>query len=116
MLFDVTVYYLCAVGSDLPGLRLAVGFAGVQSFPAVSRLHQLGVVSAHGAAPGCFVLAEKSQQFKTSIVATNLWMISKFQHHFGRRKSRKSRKKVATRKILAFSSYHLNFNFAQIFL
>ena len=43
-------------------------------------------------------------------------MIPKFQHHFGSRKSRKSRKKVATRKILAISSYHLNFNFAQIFL
>nr|DAJ36539.1 MAG TPA: hypothetical protein [Inoviridae sp.]DAM25706.1 MAG TPA: hypothetical protein [Caudoviricetes sp.]DAW05095.1 MAG TPA: hypothetical protein [Caudoviricetes sp.] len=43
-------------------------------------------------------------------------MILKFQHHFGIRKSRKSRKKVATIKILAFSSYHLIFNFAQIFL
>nr|DAF17396.1 MAG TPA: hypothetical protein [Caudoviricetes sp.] len=43
-------------------------------------------------------------------------MISKFQHHFASRKSRKSRKKVATRKNLAFSNYHLIFNFAQIFL
>ena len=45
------VYYPWAVGSDLPGLRLAVGFIGVQSFPAVSRLHQLGAVSVPGAAP-----------------------------------------------------------------
>nr|DAY83341.1 MAG TPA: hypothetical protein [Caudoviricetes sp.] len=43
-------------------------------------------------------------------------MIPKFQHHFGNRKSRKFIKKVATRKILTFSNYHLNFNFAQIFL
>nr|DAT46780.1 MAG TPA: hypothetical protein [Caudoviricetes sp.] len=45
-----------------------------------------------------------------------MWIIPKFQHYFGSQKSRKSRKKVATKKILAFSSYHLNFNFAQIFL
>nr|DAP49138.1 MAG TPA: hypothetical protein [Caudoviricetes sp.] len=32
------------------------------------------------------------------------------------KKSRKLRKKVAIRKFLTFSSYHLNFNFAQIFL
>nr|DAE94822.1 MAG TPA: hypothetical protein [Caudoviricetes sp.] len=43
-------------------------------------------------------------------------MIPKFQHNFRSLKSRKSIKKVATRKILSFSSCHLNFNFAQIFL
>lgn len=52
MPFAVMAYYLWAVGSDLPGLRLAVGFAGVQSFPALSRLHKLGMVSAPG---GVFV-------------------------------------------------------------
>lgn len=63
MLFDVTIYYLLAVGSDLPGLRLSVGFAGVQSFPASSRLRQLGVVSVPGAVHGWFVATEKPQQF-----------------------------------------------------
>lgn len=63
MLFDVMIYYLWAFDSDLPGLRLAVGFAGVQSFQATSRLHQLGVVSAPGAVPGWFVATEKPQQF-----------------------------------------------------
>ena len=72
MPFAVMAYYLWAVGSDLPGLRLAVGFAGVQSFPAVSRLHQLGAVSVPGAVPGWLVYLEKSQLFKVSIVATNL--------------------------------------------
>ena len=52
MLFDATIYYLWAFGSDLPGLRLAFGFVGVQSFLAVSRLHRFGVVSAPGAVPG----------------------------------------------------------------
>ena len=52
MLFDVTAYYLWAVGSDLPGLRLAVGFAGVQSFPVLSRFHHFGAVSVPGAVPG----------------------------------------------------------------
>ena len=51
----VMIYYLWALGSDLPGLRLAVGFAGVQSVPAVSRLHQLGAVSGPGAVPGWLV-------------------------------------------------------------
>ena len=72
MSFAVMIYYLWALGSDLPGLRLAVGFAGVQSFPAVSRLHQLGAVSVPGAIPGWFMPAEKSQLFKTSIITTNL--------------------------------------------
>lgn len=72
MLLVAMVYYLWSAGSDLPGLRLAVGFAFVQSFPASSRLHKLGVVSAPGAVSGWFVPAEKSQLFKTSIVATNL--------------------------------------------
>lgn len=36
MLLVAMAYYLWAVGSDLPGLRLAVGFAGVQSFPGSS--------------------------------------------------------------------------------
>lgn len=52
MPFAVMIYYLYAVGSDLPGLRLAVGFVGVQSFPAASRFHQVGVVSAPGAVHG----------------------------------------------------------------
>ena len=39
MPFAVMAYYLWAVGSDLPGLRLAVGFAGVQSFPHGSRFN-----------------------------------------------------------------------------
>lgn len=72
MLFDVTIYYLWVVGSDLPGRRLAVSFSGVQSFLAASRLHQFGVVSAPGAVHGLFVPAEKSQLFKVSIVVTNL--------------------------------------------
>jgi hypothetical protein len=116
MPFSVMIYYLWAFGSDLPVLRLTVGFAGVQSFPANSRFHRFGVVSAPGAVPGWFAPAEKSQSLKASIVSTNLWMFPKFQHYFVSQKSRKSRKKVATKKILAFSSYHLNFNFAQIFL
>lgn len=78
MPFAVMIYYLWAVGSDLPGLRLAVGFTGVQSFPVSSRLHQFGVVSAPGAVHGWFVPAEKSQLFMASIVSTNLWMIPKF--------------------------------------
>lgn len=106
MLLVVMAYYLWAVGSDLPGLRLAVGFVCVQSFPAVSRFRQFGAVSVPGAVPGCFVATEKPQLLKASIVATNFGMIPIFQHHFRSRKSRKSRKKVATRKILAFSSYH----------
>jgi hypothetical protein len=56
MLFDVTIYYLLAVGSNLPGLRLAVGFVGVQSFPETSRFHQLGAVSVPGAVHGWFVV------------------------------------------------------------
>nr|DAV48091.1 MAG TPA: hypothetical protein [Caudoviricetes sp.] len=52
MLLVTMAYYLRAFGSDLPGLRLAVGFVGVQSFPAASRLHQLGAVSVPGAVPG----------------------------------------------------------------
>ena len=64
MPFAVMVYYLWAVGSDLPGLRLAVGFVGVQSFPALSRLHQLGAVSVPGAVPGCFVATEKTAAVK----------------------------------------------------
>ena len=55
MLLVAMVYYLLAVGSDLPGLRLAVGFVGVQSFLALSRLHQLGAVSVPGAVPGWLV-------------------------------------------------------------
>lgn len=39
MLLVVMVYYLWAVGSDLPGLRLAVGSVGVQWFPVLSRLN-----------------------------------------------------------------------------
>ena len=61
MPFAVMIYYLWAAG-----------FAGVQSFPVLSRFHQFGVVSAPGAVSGWFVPAEKSQLFKTSIVATNL--------------------------------------------
>lgn len=72
MPFAVMIYYLWAVGSDLPVLRLAVGFVDIQLFPADSRLHRFGVVSAPGAVPGWFVPAEKSQLFKVSIVATNL--------------------------------------------
>lgn len=78
MPFAVMIYYLWAVGSDLPGLRLAVGFTGVQSFPVSSRLHRFGVVSVPGAVPCWFVATEKPQLLKTSIVATNLWMIPKF--------------------------------------
>lgn len=78
MLLVAIAYYLLSVGSGLPGLRLTVGFAGVQSFPANSRFHRFGVVSAPGAVPCWFVLAEKSQLLKVSIVATNLWMIPKF--------------------------------------
>ena len=72
MSFAVMIYYLWAVGSDLPGLRLAVGLAGVQSFPVLSRFHHFGAVSVPGAIPGWFMPAEKSQLFKVSIVATNL--------------------------------------------
>lgn len=72
MPFAVMIYYLWAVGSDLPGIRPAVGFVDVQSFLAASRLHRFGVVSAPGAIPGWFLAAEKSQLFKASIVATNL--------------------------------------------
>lgn len=57
MLLVAMVYYLWVIGSDLPGLRLSVGFAGVQSFPASSRLRQLGVVSVPGAVQGWFVTA-----------------------------------------------------------
>lgn len=52
MLLVAMAYYLWAVGSGLPGLRLAVVFVDIQSFPESSRLHQLGAVSAPGAAPG----------------------------------------------------------------
>nr|DAT46781.1 MAG TPA: hypothetical protein [Caudoviricetes sp.] len=52
MPFAVMIYYLWVIGSDLPGLRLTVGFVDVQSFPAASRLHQLGAVSVPGAVPG----------------------------------------------------------------
>lgn len=52
MLLVAISYYLLSVGSDLPGLRLTVGFVDVQSFPAASRLHQLGAVSVPGAVPG----------------------------------------------------------------
>ena len=55
----VMIYYLWALGSDLPGLRLAVGFAGVQSFPVLSRLHQFGAVSAPSTVHGLFVPSEK---------------------------------------------------------
>ena len=61
-------YYLWAVGSGLPGLRLAVVFVDIQSFPESSRLHQLGAVAAPGAAPGWFCGNGKPQLFKTSIV------------------------------------------------
>ena len=57
MLLVAISYYLLSVGSDLPGLRLAVGFVGVQSFLAASRLHKLGVVSVPGAVHGWFVTA-----------------------------------------------------------
>lgn len=52
ILLAVMAYYLWAVGSDLPGLRLVVGFVDIQSFPESSRLHQLGAVSVPGAVPG----------------------------------------------------------------
>ena len=78
MLFDATIYYLWAFGSDLPGLRLTVGFVGIQLFQADSRLHLFGVVSVPGAVPCWFVATEKPQLLKASIVATNLWMIPKF--------------------------------------
>ena len=51
MLLVAMVYYPWVIGSDLPELRLAVDFVGVQSFPALSRLHKLGMVSAPGAVP-----------------------------------------------------------------
>lgn len=51
MLLVAMAYYLWAVGSDLPGIRPAVGFVDVQSFPASSRLHRFGVVSVPGAVP-----------------------------------------------------------------
>lgn len=57
MLLVAMAYYLWAVGSGLPGLRLAVVFTGVQSFPVSSRLRQLGVVSVPGAVQGWFVTA-----------------------------------------------------------
>ena len=78
MLFDATIYYLWAFGSDLPGLRLTVSCVGIQLFPADSRLHRFGVVSVPGAVPCWFVATEKPQLLKASIVATNLWMIPKF--------------------------------------
>ena len=59
MPFAVMAYYLWAVGSGLPGLRLAVVFVDIQSFPESSRLHQLGAVSAPGAVHGLFVPSEK---------------------------------------------------------
>ena len=51
MLLVAMAYYPWAIGSDLPELRLAVDFVGVQSFPALSRLHKLCMVSAPGAVP-----------------------------------------------------------------
>lgn len=51
MLLVAIAYYPWAIGSDLPELRLAVDFVGVQSFPALSRLHKLCMVSAPGAVP-----------------------------------------------------------------
>lgn len=51
MLLVAMVYYPWVIGYDLPELRLAVDFVGVQSFPALSRLHKLGMVSAPGAVP-----------------------------------------------------------------
>nr|DAO46583.1 MAG TPA: hypothetical protein [Caudoviricetes sp.] len=78
MPFAVMIYYLWAVVSDLSGLRLTVGFVGIQLFPADSRLHRFGVVSVPGAVPCWFVATEKPQLLKASIVATNLWMIPKF--------------------------------------
>jgi hypothetical protein len=51
MLLVAMVYYPWVIGSDLPELRLAVDFVGVQSFQALSRLHKLGMVSAPGAVP-----------------------------------------------------------------
>ena len=55
MLLVAMVYYPWVMGSDLPGLRLSVGFAGAQSFLAASRFHQLGAVSVPGAVPGWLV-------------------------------------------------------------
>ena len=78
MPFAVMIYYLWAVVSDLSGLRLTVGFVGIQLFPADSRLHRFGVVSVPGAVPCWFVATEKPQLLKASIVATNLRMIPKF--------------------------------------
>jgi hypothetical protein len=98
MAFTIMFCYPWVVGSYLPELRLAVGFVGVQSFPASSRLHQFSAVSVPGAVPGWFVPAEKSQLLKVSIVATNLWMFPKFQHYFVSQKSRKSRKKSGNQK------------------
>lgn len=68
----VMIYYPWVIGSDLPGLRLAVGFVDFQSFLAASRLHRFGMVSASSTVHGLFVPAEKSQLFKISIVVTNL--------------------------------------------
>lgn len=72
MLLVAMVYYLWAFGSDLPGLRLTVGFVGIQLFPADSRLHRFGVVSVPGAVPCWFVATEKPQLFTVSIVTANL--------------------------------------------
>ena len=72
MTFAIMFCYPWVIGSYLPGLQLVVGFSGVQSFPAVSRLHRFGVVSAPGAVPGWFVATKKPQLLKNSIVATNL--------------------------------------------
>ena len=102
MLLVAMVYYLWAFGSDLPGLRLTVGFVGIQLFPADSRLHRFGVVSVPGAVPCWFVATEKPQLLKASIVATNLWMIPKFQHNFRSLKSRKSIKKWQPEKFSHF--------------
>ena len=59
MPFAVMIYYLWAAGSDPSGLRLAAGFAGVQSFPVLSRFHQFGAVSAPSTVHILFVPAEK---------------------------------------------------------
>jgi len=55
MLLVAMAYYLWAVGSGLPGLRLAVVFVDIQSFPESSRLHQLPGVPASppGNSPVC---------------------------------------------------------------
>ena len=82
MLLVAMAYYLWAVGSDLSGLRLAVGLVDVQSFPASSRIHQFGAVSVSGAVPCLFVATEKPQLLKASIVVTNFGIIPGFQHHF----------------------------------